>query len=65
MIAPTIEKMNPADCPSWYQPTARPIQPARSAPAMPSSMVMMIPPGSFPGIINLAIAPTIKPMMAS
>jgi hypothetical protein len=26
-------------------------------------MVMMIPPGSFPGMMSFAIAPTISPMM--
>src|SRR5580700_5894011 len=38
---------------------------ARRAPATPISMVMKMPPGSFPGMISLANAPTIRPMIAS
>ena len=44
-----------------YQPSARPMKPPITAPAMPSSIVTMNPPGSRPGISSLAIAPTIKP----
>jgi hypothetical protein len=32
-------------------------------PAMPSRIVMMQPPGSFPGINNFAIAPMTNPMI--
>src|ERR1700722_1831582 len=38
---------------------------ARRAPATPISMVMKMPPGSFPGMMSLANAPTIRPMIAS
>src|SRR5437016_13166269 len=44
-----------------YHPSARPMNPPNSAPAIPSAMVTMMPPGSRPGMTNLAIAPTIKP----
>src|SRR5919112_5028822 len=37
------------------------MNPPTSAPAIPSSMVMMNPPGSFPGISNLAITPITRP----
>src|SRR5215831_229459 len=56
--------MKPAFCPSAYQPTARPMQPAMNEPATPSNIVTMMPPGSLPGMINLASAPTIKPTMS-
>ena len=32
------------------------------APAIPSNMVMMQPPGSFPGINSFAMAPMTRPM---
>src|ERR1051325_9779808 len=35
--------------------------PPRNAPTIPISIVTMMPPGSFPGMIALAIAPAIKP----
>src|ERR1700733_992072 len=38
---------------------------AKRAPATPISMVMKMPPGSFPGMMSLANAPTIRPMIAS
>src|SRR4029079_12004863 len=38
-----------------------PKNPPRNAPTMPMRIVTMIPPGSFPGMIALAIAPAIKP----
>jgi hypothetical protein len=41
---------------------ALPIIPPTKAPAIPSSIVTKIPPGSRPGITSLARAPTIKPM---
>jgi hypothetical protein len=34
-----------------------------SAPTMPMRIVTMNPPGSFPGIKNFAIAPTMRPMI--
>src|SRR5581483_10186942 len=39
----------------------RPIQVPTSAPAMPSRIVTMQPPGSLPGISNLAMAPMTRP----
>src|ERR1043166_2273132 len=39
----------------------RPIQVPTNAPAIPSRIVTMQPPGSFPGISNFAIAPTTRP----
>src|SRR6185503_6238945 len=38
-----------------------PRNPPRNAPTIPMRIVTMIPPGSFPGMIALAIAPAIKP----
>src|SRR3954469_25574070 len=55
--APTTDMISPADCPSWYQPTALPSQVATIDPAMPSRMVTMNPPGSLPGVMSLASAP--------
>src|SRR6266550_4701050 len=63
MIAPTIDARNPAESFGPYQPAARPIQNAINAPAIPSSVVMINPPGSFPGIISLAMSPTMNPMI--
>src|ERR1051325_4118864 len=37
------------------------MNPPNSAPAMPSRMVIINPPGSRPGINSLAMTPTIKP----
>src|SRR5579862_1894179 len=62
-MAPIIEAKNPADWSGPYHPTARPIHSASKAPPMPISVVMMKPPGSRPGVRNLAIRPTMKPMM--
>src|SRR5262245_29513446 len=42
-------------------PAARPMKPPSNAPAIPISIVTMMPPGSRPGITSLASAPTIKP----
>ncbi len=64
MIAPMIEAIKPTGSPSVYQPAARPMYPATKDPATPSSMVTMIPPGSFPGIKSFATAPTIRPMIS-
>src|SRR4051812_8589198 len=62
--APIIEAMIPGPSPgSLYHPSARPKKPAKSAPATPMSMVTMIPPGSRPGMMSLAIAPTTNPMI--
>src|SRR3954468_10577557 len=61
MIAPRNDIRKPALSLGPYQPAARPTQPPSSAPAMPSSIVTMIPPGSRPGITSLASAPTIRP----
>jgi len=43
-------------------PIARPIQPPIKAPATPSNIVMMNPPGSRPGINSFASAPASPPM---
>src|SRR5215813_5163445 len=61
ITAPTTDAMKPAGSPSLYQPTARPIRPAISDPPIPSRIVTMTPPGSCPGMMSLANAPTIKP----
>src|SRR5277367_4132470 len=42
----------------------RPIHVPRKEPAMPMSIVIQMPPGSLPGMMNLAIAPTTRPMRA-
>src|SRR3954470_24898393 len=64
-MAPMIDAMMPGPlAPDWYQPRARPMNPATSEPAMPSSIVMMTPPGSLPGMNSFANAPTTKPMMS-
>jgi hypothetical protein len=60
-IAPTIEAKKLAPPPSEYHPAARPIQVATTAPPIPISVVIIKPPGSLPGMINFARAPTIKP----
>ena len=43
-------------------PSIVPSQPPTNAPATPSRMVMMKPPGSLPGMINFASNPTINPI---
>src|SRR5262245_53448619 len=53
--------MKPAASPSRYIPSARPAKPPSTAPAIPSSIVTMIPPGSRPGITSFAMAPTTRP----
>src|SRR5262249_2354280 len=60
---PTIDARKPAGSPAVYQPTARPIQPATTDPAIPNKIVMIIPPGSRPGMMSLAITPTTKPII--
>jgi hypothetical protein len=53
--------MKPAGWPSLYQPRCCPMYVAIKAPAMPRRMVRINPPGSLPGMSNLAMAPTTKP----
>jgi hypothetical protein len=36
---------------------------ARKEPAIPRTIVIRMPPGSFPGMMNFARAPAINPMM--
>src|ERR1700722_707930 len=43
---------------------ARPRKVPRKEPAMPMSIVIQMPPGSFPGMMSLAMAPTTSPMIA-
>jgi len=43
----------PAGSPSVYHPAAQPIKQSKNAPAIPSSVVTMHPPGSLPGIKQL------------
>jgi hypothetical protein len=67
-MAPISDGMNPAGRkklwePACVQPNALPIKNARKEPAMPMRAVTRQPPGSLPGTISLASAPTIKPMM--
>ena len=67
-MAPIRDAMNPAGWkvlwgPSEYQPNPLPIKYAMKEPAMPMRAVTRQPPGSLPGTISLASAPTIKPMM--
>src|SRR5256885_190975 len=40
------------------------MKPATNEPAMPRSIVMMMPPGSRPGMNSLARAPTMRPTMS-
>src|SRR5262249_19786868 len=63
MMAPTTDIRKPAPSFGPYQPSARPRNPPNSAPAMPSHMVMMNPPGSRQGCKNFAMPPTINPNM--
>src|SRR5919108_4779295 len=60
-MAPRSDIRNPAPSLGPYQPAVRPTKPPRRAPAIPSNMVTIKPPGSRPGINSFAIAPTIKP----
>src|SRR5258706_16151787 len=62
-MAPTSDIRNPAASFGPYHPSARPIDPPTIAPAMPSNIVTIQPPGSRPGISSLAIAPATKPKM--
>ena len=63
-IAPPIASrrlptLNPVTSPS---PRNDPINPPRKAPAIPSKIVTMNPPGSLPGMRNFARTPTINPI---
>ena len=60
-MAPTIDMIQWATYVS-LPVNKRPSQVPTNAPAIPSNIVMMHPPGSFPGINNFAIAPTTKPI---
>jgi len=67
-MAPISDGKNPTGrrmlwTPGCVQPNALPMKYARKEPAMPMRAVTKHPPGSLPGTISLANAPTIKPMM--
>ena len=62
ITAPRNDIRNPAACPGPYRPIARPMSPPTTAPAIPSYIVTMMPPGSRPGITSLASAPTTRPI---
>jgi hypothetical protein len=51
--------LNPVTVPS---PRKDPINPPTNPPAIPIRIVIIIPPGSLPGMINFASKPTINPM---
>jgi hypothetical protein len=61
-MAPSTDMIKPAESPSRYHPIDRPSQVAISDPAMPMSIVAINPPGSLPGVRNLATAPTTSPI---
>src|SRR5947207_1432022 len=61
MIAPKIDTRNPALSFGPYHPATRPRYPPMRAPAMPSRIVTMNPPGSRPGMSSFAMTPTISP----
>src|SRR5690349_23198678 len=61
MIDPSKAMKKPAGWSGPYSPRALPIQPPRSAPTIPRMIVTKIPPGSLPGIMSFAIAPTTSP----
>ncbi len=61
-MAPRTDAMNPAGEPSGYRPMALPTKVATNEPAIPSRIVTINPPGSFPGIKNFATAPMINPI---
>src|SRR3546814_6406066 len=60
MTAPIIEAIQPIQLSPVPVPRAREVNAARRAPVMPKRIVTMIPPGSLPGMISFAIAPTIR-----
>src|SRR3954452_15330274 len=55
-----LPKLKPVTVP---KPRAVPSQPPITAPTMPMMIVMMMPPGSRPGMMSLATAPAIRPKM--
>src|ERR1044072_9299213 len=58
----TANKMLQSEKPLSPEPAiALPRKPPRNAPTIPMRIVTMIPPGSRPGMIALAIAPAISP----
>src|SRR6266536_5567560 len=59
-IAPTMEPIHPSVC-SWRPKRVVARKPPTKEPAMPSRIVTIQPPGSFPGMRNFAIAPTMRP----
>ena len=62
MIAPTIAARKPAPSPGCTnQHVAEPAGDGRAADS--SAIVMRQPPGSRPGMMNLAMAPASAPMM--
>jgi hypothetical protein len=62
-MAPTMLARKPAFSFGPYHPKDRPRKVANNAPPMPSNVVIINPPGSFPGIRSLAITPAKKPIM--
>src|SRR6516164_5625112 len=46
---------------TFPRPMKLPTKPPTIAPAIPMRIVTMIPPGSFPGMMNFAIAPAMRP----
>src|SRR5215204_5187290 len=63
MIAPIVAIMMDQIRPPPPMPMRLPRKPPTMAPAIPSRMVIIKPPGSSPGMINLASAPAIPPTM--
>src|SRR5258707_15781866 len=58
----TARRMLQSENPFRPEPVmALPMNPPMNAPTIPISIVTMMPPGSFPGMSALAIAPAIKP----
>src|SRR5262249_19685833 len=60
--APMTDAMNPAPCPSAYQPIICPMNVAAIAPAMPKIAVSQNPEGPVPGVTAFAIRPATKPI---
>lgn len=61
-MAPSVDAISPALSPVAYHPAWVPTHPARSAPAMPSSVVTRQPLGPCPGVNSRASAPAISPV---
>src|SRR5687767_14798808 len=62
-MAPATEVMMPGpERTPRYHPNDCPNQPATAEPAIPTTTVTMIPPGSLPGMNNFANPPTSAPM---